>query len=627
MHNLALPLRMGLQTRILLLVIGGLTIIFAVFSYLGLQTLNESTQRSLGERLVVAKLIAAHTDRHLQEALALLGNAADPALFDLSRRDVDSGRAELGKLFLRSAFFSYAVFVVDVRGQVVWSEPYLRLPPGTVLPGYSSLREGLLAGQPGVSDLLMHPQTGVPLVMLAVPVVDRNGEIVGAVGSATDLSQGNLSLPLEPVTLGRTGYAEIVDQRGRVLYSTRADRLFQKDDHADRFYALIHDQQPVVGGCHRCHQAASGPRQNDVLAFAPLRGAPWGVALRQLEGEVLAPTQEMAKRIVLVTLPLFAAVLTAAWITTSRVVGPIRALTAASQRIADGDLDFVVKPFGKDELGALAAAFDAMRERLKASYAEIAAWNRDLEQRVEQRTRDNTLLYEEVQRKEQLRGQLLEKVIVAQEEERRRIARELHDETGQSLTALAISLASAHDSLPLEANGAKEALGRAKSLADKLLAEIRRLISDLRPTVLDDLGLVPALRRYATTNAELLHLDIQLHVEGRRRRLSPPAETALFRIVQEAITNVAKHAQATSVTIRLAFDDGRATVVVQDDGRGFDVAQTLSAGGPRRAVGLLGMRERATLLGGTLEIKSQPGAGTTLVAALPLEREEVRAHA
>lgn len=221
-------------------------------------------------------------------------------------------------------------------------------------------------------------------------------------------------------------------------------------------------------------------------------------------------------------------------------------------------------------------------------------------------------LYEELREKEALRRRLLEKLISAQEDERRRIARELHDEAGQALTALILNLEMAEQS---SRSVEPKQLARLRGIAEDTLAELRRLIYDLRPSILDDLGLAAAVRWYVKENVEPQGLQVVMTIAGADDRLPTYVETAVFRIVQEALTNILKHARARHAAIEVAITPRYVSVVITDDGRGFD----LSAVTTRRegGMGLLGMRERAELLGGTLRLKSGEGGGTRVEAMIP----------
>ncbi|HLH63013.1 MAG TPA: sensor histidine kinase [Ktedonobacteraceae bacterium] len=207
-------------------------------------------------------------------------------------------------------------------------------------------------------------------------------------------------------------------------------------------------------------------------------------------------------------------------------------------------------------------------------------------------------------------------IIKAQEQERKRIARELHDETSQVLTSLLISLAVLEESIgPSEA---RERIAETRALAHQTLRAIRSLSIDLRPSALDDLGLLPALRWYIKEYQKKCAIEVEFQASGLKERLPAEMETALYRIVQESLTNTARHANAHKVTISLKEEGEAIHATIIDDGRGFDYDALVRTGGQERSIGLAGMQERAVLLDGILTIHSAPGCGTRVEAHIPL---------
>jgi len=233
-------------------------------------------------------------------------------------------------------------------------------------------------------------------------------------------------------------------------------------------------------------------------------------------------------------------------------------------------------------------------------------------------------LYEEVQLARDLRGELLHKVITTQEEERRRIARELHDETGQALTALRLCLERLALAPAPSTEETKVRLAQALELCQQAEEEVDKLIFDLRPALLDDLGLVEAVGFYAGTRLKTAGIELSLRVTGKERRLSGEKEAALFRVMQEGITNIVKHAHAKRAMIHLQFKTNQLVAQIKDDGRGFETSQIGSSHNPKRGLGLLGMRERMNLIGGSLSIVSKLEGGTYLKAVVPLDGEGVQ---
>jgi signal transduction histidine kinase len=206
-------------------------------------------------------------------------------------------------------------------------------------------------------------------------------------------------------------------------------------------------------------------------------------------------------------------------------------------------------------------------------------------------------------------GDALRRVVEAQELERRRLARELHDQTGQELISVLLGLKAVEDAVEPEARA--RALKTVREQVVETLHDVRRLAVELRPKALDDFGLVPALERLAQTFVDQTSLRLDVEAQLGDERLPSEIETALYRMVQEALTNIAKHARARSVSIVLRRARGAITAVIEDDGRGFDARAGVNG------MGLDGMRERLALVGGKLKIETRLGRGTTLVAMVP----------
>lgn len=234
---------------------------------------------------------------------------------------------------------------------------------------------------------------------------------------------------------------------------------------------------------------------------------------------------------------------------------------------------------------------------------------------------ENAMLHQEVQRKDESRGELLEEIFSIQEEERRRIARELHDETSQSLASLAASLEAIASMLPSGDDGTRSRLRKVEQVSINALDEIHRIIYELRPTLLDDLGLVAATRWLADNNLGTAGINVNFKTNGRVRRLPPKLETTLFRVIQEAVGNIARHAGARNVDITLRFRKGMIAVRISDDGMGFNVEEAISSRDRPRGLGLLGMKERVELMNGTLSIRSHRNQGTEIAIEIPINRE------
>ena len=212
----------------------------------------------------------------------------------------------------------------------------------------------------------------------------------------------------------------------------------------------------------------------------------------------------------------------------------------------------------------------------------------------------------------------MQEITKAQEEERKRIARELHDSSAQNLIALLHQLDNLlTDRTKLPVSEAKALWGFYEQIRDTL-QEVRRFSRDLRPSILDDLGLLPALEWVTEDLKSTYWIEVDLKVLGDERRLFPETELLLFRIVQEALRNIAKHAEATRAEVEVKFAEDKVAVTISDDGKGFEPPESLGALTPTGKLGLAGMQERVQLLGGRLKLESEPGKGTKIFVEAPV---------
>jgi len=234
-------------------------------------------------------------------------------------------------------------------------------------------------------------------------------------------------------------------------------------------------------------------------------------------------------------------------------------------------------------------------------------------------------LYERLRTARERYRRLARQILVAQDEERKRLARELHDETSQALSGLTLQLQALVDMAEMSDKhdtGFIAGLKKVQSLAIQVHNEVSRLIADLRPSLLDTLGLIPAIRQYTETRLRPVGINVSVETRGMDRRLPPEVETGLFRIIQGAIGNIIQHSRAKNASIILEYQGGELSLSIIDDGEGFDVSKITDIEESGRGRGVFSMRERVMLLGGTGWIESQPGRGTTCRARIPIVWDE-----
>jgi signal transduction histidine kinase len=613
----------GLRWHIQLLTVVSLLVVFAFFWWTGQQTIEESIQQSLDNQLVAARLAASSLDHRLNTVLTVLEKtAADLNL--TAGSPTDTQVSLLKDTQLQLSVYGQLLIWLDTDGSILWTEPHDTTLLSQPLPDFSIVRPAMKGVFRFVSNLCRSADSPQPYILLAVPVPQPSGQVSSLLFEKIDADQLGLNEILDQAMPGSESYIEVIDHEGTVLASSVVEARCQKQDHAVQFTNLIDNQQPMVGTCHQCHVGEDIEdihQIEEVLAFAPLRVAPWGVAIRQPSSKVMAPIGHLRRQMLLGGgAVLVATLLAVSWFVTRQIVSPIQELDAASAQFADGNLDMPIASNGNDEIANLAANLERMRVRLEATLEDHRRWNEALEELVDERTRKLSVLYEQLQGKEVMVSQLLAKVLTAQEEERARLARELHDTIGQSLTAIIMTTTAVEDSLPTEYVSGKEKLGNVRVIATQALQDLRNLIFNLRPETLDDLGLVLALRSQAKECLEPTGVRVQIRSTRLNDRLPPEVEMSVFRVVQEAITNIARHDQASEASILLTRKDGRLVVRVEDDGVGFNLEQLMDE--KKKGWGIRGMEERITLLGGKFYIGSQPSKGTLVLAEVPLDPTE-----
>lgn len=276
-------------------------------------------------------------------------------------------------------------------------------------------------------------------------------------------------------------------------------------------------------------------------------------------------------------------------------------------------LNFVVLQFAFQPLMRLGKVMNRVQRGERTVRASLTG----TDAQADQLAQTLNMMLEAIDESSRLRAS---QIINAQEEERKRIARELHDETSQVLTSLLISLAILEESISTEET--RKHIADTRALAHETLRAIRSLSLDLRPSALDDLGLLPALRWYLKEYQQKCSIEVDLQAIGLKDRLPAEMETALYRIVQECLTNTARHSHAHKVTITLREEFANVFGVIADDGDGFDYAALLKARNHERSMGrglgLTGMEERAILLNGELELHTAPSQGTRIEVRIPL---------
>lgn len=368
----------------------------------------------------------------------------------------------------------------------------------------------------------------------------------------------------------------LVSQEGTIIYQTG---LLNEEGHEG--------QQPGVAEALRGESGTaylSLGRHEQVVAFTPVTPVGWAlVTMEPWRGEA-DPLLSATEQAPLILVPVLIMALIVLWFGVRQIVQPLQALERQATRLGWGDFTAIQEPVGGiNEIQRLQTELMHMAQKVQIAQKSLRGY--------------------------------LGAVTVGQEEERRRLARELHDDTIQSLIALnqQIQLAQlANTEEPLTTQ-----LNRMQQMAGQIVNDLRRLTRDLRPIYLEDLGLVPALEMLARDTSRMLAIPVLFHHSGTEHRLPPTTELALYRMVQEGLNNVGRHAQATQTEVQLCFDEHSVILTVKDNGCGFIVPESPAEMAATGHFGLLGIQERAELIRAQVMLKSTPGTGTILTVIVP----------
>jgi signal transduction histidine kinase len=446
------------------------------------------------------------------------------------------------------------------------------------------------------------PTTGVTL---GRPVYSADGQPLATLTASTRLDR----LPrLETRDLPAGSAVMVLDERGRVLAHSPDYEAWVGRDLSNLDYIREALRQRQGSG-----EQVSADGVSRLSAYASATRAPWLVYVG-LPSEIVLGSSRVAllRNLWFGVLALCAAVLVA-WVIAGRITEPLRRLAADASALGGGDLARRTHADRRDEVGVLAAVFNEMAEDIERHVAELrTSQRREQEARLaaEAATR-------QIAEREQRLQDLVRQLQVAQEDERRRVAYEIHDGLAQVAASAHQHLQTFADYHAPESPGGRQALDRTVELVQRTVREARRLIAGLRPTALDDFGLGTAIR----LEVEALRSEgwqVSYHEELGEERLPSTLETALFRVTQEALTNIRKHAGQAKVSVRLKRNDETVWLEVRDWGRGFNSRVPHERPRPGERVGLLSMQERVALLRGRCTVSSQPGTGTQVIAEVPL---------
>ena len=529
------------------------------------------------DRLLLARTVAHSLDLTISSSLQSLGRLAA----DLPPSS-DGAAARL-RAFRFQSPFGRSTYLVDRHAAVIAADP----------PDARPLAAEWLGSHEAVTPLIATPGDAGGVVAIVQPFTREGSEhyLVSEMNPRSSV----LNTFLRDLKPDPTMLVAVIDENGRVVASANPAHRLQAQPGVQELSERVKSHRPFVRENGPGVFAAGGPPESALTVMAPLQFAAWGVVVQQPSAEAFSALRATGYGLLAAGAGIGLMGVLVARALSRSIVSPIRQLSQQADGMRGGDLSTPVAVAGDHEIQMLARTLDDARARLGATLGELQAFNVRLEEQVAARTA--VIVQQDEQRKA-----LVRRLLNATEDERRRLARELHDEIAQLLTVIQLSLHRIDLDTP-EMRHASELLARTQQ-------EIHRIIHDLRPSLLDDLGLPSAMQSYAQEHLVRNGLRVGLEIdEGLPPR--PEIETVIFRIYQELVTNILRHAKAEQVSVELYERDGTIVLAVEDDGQGFD-PEARSAG-----AGITGMRERAALVNGTIRFDSEPGSGTHVLVEIP----------
>lgn len=432
------------------------------------------------------------------------------------------------------------------------------------------------------SDIMKESTSGEDIIVVAVPILDSNGKFQNCLAGTFYVKFQRVGEEIRKLRVGERGVAYLVDRNGRAIY--HPDAVMIGEDFS-KLEAVARLKRGESEG------ALTIENENDermVVGYAKVSSTGWGLIIEEPWAEVVSPA-EAAQRLILILLAISLSISVLLLFRGVRhITDPIGNLLRQTQQVAAGDYNTHVALASIREIRELGLAFNQMVEQISRYRAGLRRYVASITQ--------------------------------TQEEERKRIARDLHDDTVQSLIAISQRIELTRCSLEDNPADVGQQLVDLRQMVTGAIDSLRQFSRDLRPLALEDLGLVPALQHQVNNLSRYdKSTETELQVTGETTGLPSDLEVAIYRLVQEALTNVRKHANASHVLVRADFGQEYITICVEDNGVGFEVPPDLQLADLANlgSFGLMGMAERAELFGGRIEVNSTPGKGTGIKATFP----------
>lgn len=606
-----------MQKKILTIILLFTLFITITFGVISFYIIKKSVEQLEVNQQSIACTIASSVDYMLEENINKL---YDISLTRLVNFDKNNSQIiyELLKNTYYYSLFTEGIFILDKNSKIFKSYPaaFKSKENYNFKP---FVDRAINDNRVIVTPLVRLKNSNKALIYTIVPLKDINNEIIGAIIGIANVKNLILNRFLKNIDIGKNNYIEIIDINENILASNREEFRLKRFKYVSN--VSIKD---IIKNKRRCLSKFSIINQyrkehHIKFAITSLNYAPWAVMFGYSSTVFFTPLKNLIYILsAIILIYILVGIIFSIGLSFS-ITKPVHELINEIDNINRGDYSKPVMMIGSNEILVLCESFENMRLKLVETLNNLKDYNVKLENEVNKRTK-------EIEKNKNKIESLLGLIMTSQEEERKRIARELHDEPLQNLSVILMQLNSFkqfHDTKSTE-----ELINKIKDLLLKTNSNIRLIIQNLRPSVLDDLGLISAIKwvleNYLTPQAILYFFDYESSIED--KRFSTFIETNIYRIVQEAISNICKHSHANEVHIKLIEKKDKLIITIIDDGIGFDVnkiiARDIKKSDDLKGIGILGMYERVTLLGGVLSIISKANNGTKITLTVPLDEDE-----
>jgi signal transduction histidine kinase len=538
------------------------------------QTLAESRDQELA--LVGAERLSEQMENLMRGLLALADQpemqSGEPTLQEAT---LIRGRELVADFTNRDG----GIIILDANGFVSITRPFRPDLIGQDLSQEPYFRQARISRRFTFSDIVKEPGTNQDVIVIAVPIINRfSSEFMGVIAGRFYIGFQGLGREIQLLKVGKKGNAYLVDRNGHLIYHP-IDHLIGTD------FSFRQAVKRLRGGDREGAITSSESNQLRTVegyALVPITG--WGLIIGEPWSQVVEPAQTSLRPVFVMLIIGLIVVSGVVSVGVQRVTDPIQSLVTQTRQFMAGDYDVQVRLSRIREIRELGTAFNELVQQISKYRAGVRQYVADI---------TNT-----------------------QEEERKRIARELHDDTVQSLIAISQRIELIKGTLD-EPGEARSRLNEVRSMVTGAIASVRQFSRDLRPLVLEDLGLAASMQYLVNQLAHSENIQVDLKLDGKVEDLSNDMEVAIYRILQEALNNVKKHAHASKVGIWAQFARRYIRLTVQDNGQGFEVPKAITDFASDGNFGVMGLMERAQLFGGDVTIRSEPGQGTTIRMVMP----------